>query len=150
MTYDYMAVERGLDNLVWSYSPGAGGVTEEIYMERWPGDCMVDMIGVDCYQYGSSQQYADELRNALDIMVKVGQERKKLLALTETGYEGIPDASWWTEVLYPAIKDYPLAYVLTWRNACDMEGHFYAPWPGQVSAEDFRAFADMEKIVMVR
>lgn len=150
MTYDYMAVERGLDNLVWSYSPGAGGVTEEIYMERWPGDRMVDMIGVDCYQYGSSQQYADELRNALDIMVKVGRERKKLLALTETGYEGIPDASWWTGVLYPAIKDYPLAYVLTWRNACDMEGHFYAPWPGQVSAEDFRAFADMEKIVMVR
>lgn len=133
-----------------SYSPGAGGVTEEIYMERWPGDRMVDMIGVDCYQYGSSQQYADELRNALDIMVKVGRERKKLLALTETGYEGIPDASWWTGVLYPAIKDYPLAYVLTWRNACDMEGHFYAPWPGQVSAEDFRAFADMEKIVMIR
>ena len=148
--YEYMAVERGLDNLVWSYSPGAGGVTEEIYMERWPGDRMVDMIGVDCYQYGSSQQYADELRNALDIMVKVGHERNKLLALTETGYEGIPDASWWTEVLYPAIKDYPLAYVLTWRNACDMEGHFYAPWPGQVSAEDFMAFAGMEKIVMVR
>jgi hypothetical protein len=31
-----------------------------------------------------------------------------------------------------------------------MEGHFYAPWPGQVSAEDFMAFAGMEKIVMVR
>ena len=47
-------------------------------------------------------------------------------------------------------KGLSLAYVLTWRNACDMEGHFYAPWPGQVSAEDFRAFADMEKIVMIR
>ncbi|MDE7127395.1 MAG: glycoside hydrolase family 26 protein [Bacteroidales bacterium] len=150
MTYDYMVSERGLDNLVWSYSPGAGGVTEEIYMERWPGDAMVDMIGVDCYQYGPAEQYAAELKNALDIMVKVGQEHGKLLALTETGYEGIPDASWWTGVLYPAIKDYPVAYVLTWRNACDQPGHFYAPWPGQDSADDFKAFAGLEGIVLIR
>lgn len=150
MTYDYMAVERGLDNLVWAYSPGAGGMTEEIYMERWPGDGMVDMIGVDCYQYGSSEQYAAELKNALDIMAEVGQEHGKLLALTETGYEGIPDASWWTGTLYPVIKDYPLTYVLTWRNACDQKGHFYAPWPGQDSAGDFRKFADMEGIILIR
>ena len=37
MTFDYLSGERGLRNLIWSYSPGAGGVTEEIYMERWPG-----------------------------------------------------------------------------------------------------------------
>ena len=34
MTYDYMAVERGLDHLVWSYSPGAGGLTPELFEER--------------------------------------------------------------------------------------------------------------------
>jgi len=149
LTYNYMVNERGLDNLVWAYSPGAGGITEELYMERWPGDDMVDIIGVDCYQYGSPEQYSAELRNALDIMSSIGKEHGKMLALTETGYEGIPDASWWTGTLYPAIKDYPVVYVLTWRNASDMPGHFFAPFPGQVSAEDFKAFASSDKIVML-
>lgn len=150
MTYDYMTIERGLDNLVWAYSPGAGGITEEIYMERWPGDEMVDMIGVDCYQYSTKEEFASDLRKSLDIMAKVGGERGKLLAVTETGYEGIPDGTWWTGTLLPAISDYPVAYVLTWRNAWDKPGHFYAPFPGQASAEDFRNFAALDKISMLK
>lgn len=149
MTFDYLCNERGLYNLIWSYSPGAGGVTEEIYMERWPGDDMVDMIGVDCYQYGSSESYAEELKNALDIMVEIGAGHGKMLALTETGYEGIPQEDWWTETLYPAISGYPLAYVLTWRNAWDRETHFYAPFPGQVSAGDFKVFASLDGVGMI-
>lgn len=47
MTYDYMEKERGLDNLVWAYSPGAGGLTPEIFAERYPGDEIVDMLGFD-------------------------------------------------------------------------------------------------------
>ena len=149
MTFDYMINERGLRNLIWSYSPGAGGVTEEIYMERWPGDDMVDMIGVDCYQYSTSETFISELVNALDIMKKVGEERGKMLAVTEAGYEGIPQADWWTATLHMALKDYPLAYVLTWRNACDKPEHFYAPFPGQSSAEDFTAFASLPDIGMI-
>lgn len=149
MTFDYLSKERGLHNLVWAYSPGAGGVTKEIYMERWPGDEMVDIIGVDCYHYGSAESYTAELTNALDIMVEIGKEHGKMLALTETGYESIPQADWWTGVLYPAICKYPLAYVLTWRNACDRETHFYAPFPGQISAEDFKTFASKENIALL-
>lgn len=149
MTFDYLCNERGLHNLIWSYSPGAGGVTEEIYMERWPGDDMVDMIGVDCYQYGSSESFIDEMTNALDIMGKIGVERGKILAVTEAGYEGIPQSDWWTATLYEALKDYPVAYVLTWRNACDKPEHFYAPFPGQVSADDFAAFAASSGVGMI-
>lgn len=149
MTWEYMTVERGLDNLVWSFSPGSGGLTEDIFMERWPGDEMVDMIGTDCYHYGSPEEYTAELRNALDILVKFGAEHGKTIALTETGCEGIPDAEWWTGTLAPAIKGYPLSYVLTWRNAPDMPGHFYAPFPGQASAEDFKAFIESENIRML-
>lgn len=149
MTFDYLVNERGLRNLIWSYSPGAGGVTEEIYMERWPGDGMVDMIGVDCYQYSTSETFIADLANALDIMKKVGEEHGKMLAVTEAGHEGIPQADWWTATLYKALKDYPLAYVLTWRNACDKPEHFYAPYPGQASSEDFTAFASLPDIGMI-
>ena len=71
------------------------------------------------------------------------------MAVTETGYEGVPSSDWWTKVLYESLKDYPVSYVLTWRNACDMEHHFYAPFPGHLSADDFNAFAALENILMV-
>ena len=149
MTFDYLSGERGLRNLSWSYSPGAGGVTEEIYMERWPGDEMVDMIGIDCYQYSTSEVFIADLANALDIMKKISAEHGKMMAVTEAGYEGIPQADWWTGTLYEALKDYPLAYVLTWRNACDKPEHFYAPFPGHLSADDFKAFAAMPGVGMI-
>lgn len=149
MTFYYLSGERGLRNLIWSYSPGAGGVTEEIYMERWPGDEMVDMIGIDCYQYSTSEVFIADLANALDIMKKISAEHGKMMAVTEAGYEGIPQADWWTGTLYEALKDYPLSYVLTWRNACDKPEHFYAPFPGHLSADDFKAFAAMPGVGMI-
>lgn len=149
LTYGYMTAERGLDNLVWAYSPGAG-VDAEGYMERYPGDGIVDILGLDCYQYGevpaSNAVYSEQLKETLSFMEKLGEEHGKTIALTETGLEGLPYAGWWTEVLYPAIKDCPLAYVLVWRNASDIPGHFYAPWPGQESEDDFRKFAAVGNI----
>ena len=150
MTYDYMEKERGLDNLVWAYSPGAGGLTPELFAERYPGDGIVDMLGFDCYQYSTDEVYMADMKNALDVMAAFNQGRGKLMAVTETGYEGIPNPQWWTKVLYESVKDYPIAYVLTWRNACDahMQHHYYAPFPGQVSADDFKAFESQKDIVM--
>lgn len=149
MTYDYLEVERGLDNLVWCYSPGAGN-TEQVYMERYPGDEMVDMLGVDCYQYNTDEQYISDVKTALDFMTVLGKSKNKIIAFTETGYEGIPDPMWWTDVLYPAIKDYPIAYVLTWRNAWDRPEHFYAPYPKSMSADNFKAFHDLDHIEFLK
>lgn len=151
MTYDYLATERGLDNLVWAYSPGAGGLTPELFAERYPGDDIVDLVGFDCYQYSTSEQYIQDMQSALDITVKFAKDHGKLAAVTETGFEGIKEANWWTQTLHKAIKDYPIVYVLTWRNACDdhMKHHFYGPYPGHESAEDFKAFAADSSIIML-
>ena len=148
MTYDYMVKERGLDNLVWAYSPGAGGITPELFAERYPGDEIIDMVGFDCYQYSTDEVYIKDMKHALDVMSAFNEGRGKIMAVTETGYEGIPNARWWTDVLYQAVKDYPVSYVLTWRNACDdhMQHHFYGPYPGHLSAENFNEFAELEKI----
>ena len=66
-TEQYKAVERGLDHLVWTYSPGAGGLTPELFVERYPGDEIIDMVGFDCYQYGSAERYIAEMKTALDV-----------------------------------------------------------------------------------
>lgn len=150
MTYDYMEKERGLDNLVWAYSPGAGELSSpEVFAERYPGDEIIDMVGFDCYFSGTRENYFASMRNALDITVAFAKEHGKIAAVTETGYEGVKDARWWTEVLYPVVKDYPVAYVLTWRNACDRPEHFYAPFLGQESADDFKAFAALNDILLL-
>ena len=151
MTYDYMNNERGLDHLVWSYSPDAGGNNELDVVERYPGDEIVDMIGIDFYQFGSGEQYVERMKYALDIISAFAQERGKMIAVTEAGYEGVKNPKWWTEVLYPAIKDYPVSYVLLWRNACDdnMQHHFYVPFPGHESVEDFKVFTTLDKIMFL-
>ncbi len=149
MTYDYMAIERGMNWLVWSYSPnGSPELTAEIFAERYPSDEIIDMVGIDYYQFASNESFISDLKHSLDIAGAFAAEHKKLLAVTEMGYEGVKDAKWWTSVLYEAIKDYPVSYALVWRNACDADKqhHFYAPFPGHESAEDFKVFAELENI----
>lgn len=152
MTYDYMVNRKGLDYLIWAYSPGAGGLTPELFAERYPGDAFVDVVGFDCYQYGSNQSYADDMRKALDIVSAFAADHGKVLAVTETGYESLPYPNWWTEVLGPVLKDYPVAYVLLWRNASEMplkEKHFYAPWPGGPSETDFVKYIESESVKLL-
>ena len=82
-------------------------------------------------------------------LTALGTEHHKLIALSETGLEGLPDVHWWTGVLYPAIKDFPISYVLTWRNAWDQPGHYYAAWEGSADAADMKAFSEKEEIVFL-
>ncbi len=150
MTYDYMMVERGMTNLVWAYSPNvASKVSVELFEDRYPGDDMVDLIGFDSYQYGGNEGFIKLTRATIEAMLEFAKVHNKPVALTETGYEGVKYDKWWTEVLYETVKGYPLAYVLTWRNACDKPEHFYGPWPGHASAEDFKTFAAKEDIVLL-
>ena len=152
MTYDYMTTERGMTNLVWAYSPGAGELSSvDVCAERYPGDEIVDIVGFDCYQYADNQTYVRDMKNALEIISTFAEEHDKIIAVTETGYEGVKDSKWWTEVLYTAVKDYPVSYVLTWRNACDdyMQHHFYGPYPEHDSAEDFKTFADLDQMMFL-
>ena len=151
MTYDYMTNVRGFNHLVWSYSPDAGGLTDDNFGEKWPGDDVVDMVGIDFYQFTSNEEYVARTRHCLELTEEFAKAHGKLMAVTEAGYEGVKYEKWWTEVLYPAIKDFPVSYVLLWRNACDatMQHHFYAPYPGHESVEDFKAFAALDQMMFL-
>ena len=155
MTWLYFTKERGLTNILWCYSPGADAGPQRS-MDRWPGDEIVDIIGVDCYEFvgrGSleeaSVRFQEELKSALRFLAAVGLEHQKLVCLSETGLEGLPDPKWWTGILYPTIKDFPISYVLTWRNAHDKPGHFYAAWEGFENADDMKAFSELDSIVFL-
>ena len=154
MTYKRM-LEKGATQLLWAYSPGIEPRDEAEYLRRWPGDGIIDVIGVDAYQYEDRAAYIANLDRSLRIMTAVSKAHGKPMAVTETGYESVPDAEWWTKTLMPVIGKYPISYVLVWRNAHDKPKHFYAPYPGHASAQDFVKFyndrrtlfaKDMEKV----
>lgn len=89
---------------------------------------------------------ARKLANQLRTVVRLAEERGKIAAFTETGMEGIPDSTWWTDRLLPTLTEDSttrnLAYVLVWRNENERKkpGHYFAPYPGHSSAENFVRF----------
>ncbi len=151
MTHNFMT-NHGVNNLLYAYSPDSHG-PGEIYMERYPGDEYVDVLGFDCYHRDNEkgiEAYQHSLNTILAFMTEEGKKRNKPIALTETGLESIPIADWWTNVLFPVLDKYPVSFALVWRNAHDIPNHYYAPYPGQVSAEDFINFYKNPKTLFCR
>ncbi len=153
-TYEYVSA-RTDGNILWVYSTDRIKTAEE-YLERYPGDDIIDILGFDCYQFGenSDAEYIATVRNILEIVTSEGRERGKPVVFSETGYQRIPNPEWWTQTLMKAIEGYDIGYVLTWRNAYDperiYEHGYFAPYPGQVSADDFKRFFDSDKILFRR
>lgn len=143
-TVQYLRDSLGVHNFIYAFSPDNLFSTTAAYLERYPGDEWVDMVGMDNYgDFGRYGQYNLEAGLAkLRILSDYAKQQGKLAAFTETGLESIPNAQWWTEVLLKTVKaeGLELSYVLVWRNDEKSPTHFYAPYPGQASATDFLSF----------
>lgn len=142
---------RGVDNVVWAYSPDRCRSVEQ-YMERYPGDEYVDIMGADVYHFNGADgvaEYLDAAPRTLAIAAMQAEKRGKLVALTETGSESVPMARWYTDVLLPVLGSVPVCYVTVWRNAHDNPKHFYTPYPGHPAAENFKEFSNIPNIIFV-
>ena len=143
-TVSYLRDSLQVHNFIYAFSPDNGFTTEATYLERYPGNEWVDIVGLDDYndfgRYGKYNIKAGIAR--LKIVNDYALKANKLAAFTETGLESIPNANWWTDVLLNALRSekFQLAYVLVWRNDITSPTHFYAPFPGQVSEQDFIKF----------
>lgn len=143
-TVSYLRDTLGVHNFIYAFSPDNKFLNEEQYLDRYPGDAWVDMVGMDNYgDMGRNNRYSlDTAALKLKVVSDYAKRAGKLAAFTETGLETIPNATWWTESLLKVLKEYDieLAYVLVWRNDTNSPTHYYAPYPGQVSVPDFMRF----------
>ncbi len=141
-TVDYLCKTKNVHNVLFAYSSSGDIADKKQYLDRYPGDDYIDLLGFDYYEMpaAGNRSFITNVSNVLNIITWVAEEHGKLAALTEAGYESIPDSTWWTNTLWPAIKDHKISYVLVWRNAHNIPNHFYAPYPGQLSADDFVNF----------
>lgn len=142
-TVSYLRDSLDVHNFLYAFSPDNRFATKEEFLERYPGDEWVDMVGMDNYGDMGRDRYAiDKAAMKLKIVSDYAVEAKKLAAFTETGLESIPNTKWWTETLLKTMKtgDMRLCYVLVWRNDVRSPTHYYAPFPGHPSVPDFLEF----------
>lgn len=144
-TVSYLRDTLHVHNFLYAFSPDNKFTTEQQYLDRYPGDEYVDLLGMDNYGDMGRNRYApDQAILKLKILSDYAFRKGKLAAFTETGLESIPNPSWWTETLLKVMKsdNLRLCYVLVWRNDQNSPTHYYAPFPGQASAPDFIKFYD--------
>jgi len=128
-------LQRGFTNLLWSYSPNLdGGWTEQRFLQRYPGNDRVTLIGEDAYQWGTEAEFVSAVTADLNFLSQFAQKNNKLLAMTECGLKNMTDATWWTRVLKPVMDKYPLSYFLLWRN---YKKEFFGPSKSHPCGADY-------------
>jgi len=164
-TVEYLRDQKGVHNLLWAFSPDRSRTSintfKTDYFYGYPGDDYVDIIGLDNYwdvghpaNDASKEKQAEDFVKCLTMTAQIADSLGKIPALTETGLEAIPDPTFWTETMLKAMTANEWTkkhvYVQVWRNATKREenrDHYYAPYSGQVSAEDFIKFKETEFIL---
>ena len=138
----------GFDNLLWAYSPGmAPDLTQEKYLERYPGDDRVGLVGIDGYQWGSKKDFIAQLDMNLTMLTRFAAEHGKVAALTECGLKNLTDPTWWISTLTPVLDKYQISYFLVWRNA---RHEWFGPSPSKPDAVFFKEMYDKKNVLFLK
>lgn len=140
--------DNDVTNALLVYAPAVDSLTTEAkYMEQYPGDEIIDIMGINLYckaPEGDTLQvanYASLLDKQLTMLASLGKQHGKPIALAETGYNGIKTDNWWTRTLATILDKHPISYVLLWHNA--NPDSYYVPFPGHMSTSDFVRFYNL-------
>lgn len=140
-------IENDVHSLLYVYSPNTLN-TEEDFDKFYPGDDYVDILGVDIYNHSGNKAFTESLKSNIAIIKKKASVNDKPYVLAESGNVNFgEDPNWWTQSLYPGIKDSGIAWALFWRN--DRPEHYFSTYKGEISEEDFREFEDMDDILFL-
>ena len=158
--------EHGLEGqMLTTFAPNGGfGGDESRYKLLYPGDDVVDVLGMDFYDTDNTRlakdKWAGELVQDLAMLSRMAAARGKIAALAEFGREGYKmlkpdgntDPNWYTDVL-EAIKADPdaskIAFMHTWANfGGNPVFSAFTPWPGHKMAGNFNEF--VRQLTMTR
>lgn len=171
-TVDYLTGRRGIRNFLFCYSPNGPIKSQNDYMERYPGDDYVDILGIDTYHDRPvpGDTYWQEFTTSLEVVSDCARLRGKLFALTEVGlrtldsavdgkyYEGIAPSDNrvkdWYSCLYKAVtsskKLKGMIYMLTWANFSETQ--FWVPYKTEnfehEMVKDFLSFVGNENVIL--
>ena len=148
--------ENDVVNVLFAYSPKTTEKANEgNYLSRYPGDDIIDVLGINYYCHAEEDDttalasFAKIMSDNLKMLTAIGKLHHKPIAVTETGYRSIRCDKWWTQTLSKALSPYPISYVMLWRNGHELANHYYIPFPGQRSTEDFVAYYNEKKTLFL-
>ena len=125
---------------------------EADYLDRYPGDDYVDIMGLDDYHDVRINGDKDMLGRRLGYVRRHGSGSRKIAAFTETGQEKIPEKISGqipcSEQIMSTPKSQSIAYVMVWRNA--RFSHHYGPYKGHPSTRNFKKFVNDDRIWMMK
>lgn len=147
-TINYLRNTKKLNQLVTCYSPNIGYKSTQEFLTWYPGDDVVDMLGLDAYEWPGMTNWVSNTQKALSMMISVAKDKNMPCALTETGIENMPDTTWFTQTLWPSLAPdsilNELTYLLLWRNAAVK--HQFFPYKGHPAEQDILKFLDHREI----
>lgn len=140
--------DEDVTNALLVFAPTVDSLTtEQKYLEQYPGDDIIDVLGISYYcdaPEGDTTlvaNYAAQLNRQLTMLTAIGKQHGKPIAVAETGYNGIKTDDWWTHTLATVLEKHPISYVLLWRN--ERPDNFFVPYPGHMSTSDFVRFYNL-------
>lgn len=157
---DYF-IEKGLDNLLWCYSIDClEGLNEEYtedyfkeFLQRYPGNDRVAMIGVDMFQWHSNSSFIKGINSTLKIVSQFAKNNNKLLALSKCHLTNRKDSgtTFWTHVLKPVLDNYSISYFMVQENTEDDDYYKngYRVAPSSPLAADFKKFYDADNTLFL-
>ncbi|NQQ33689.1 LPXTG cell wall anchor domain-containing protein [Streptococcus suis] len=139
-TVEYLRDQKNIHNILYVYSPNtATPGDQERYLETYPGDAYVDILGIDSYDSkdnAGSEQFLSGLVKDLSMIVDLAEQKGKVAALTEFGYsaQGLNKTGntldWYSRIFNTIQSDQKaskIAYMLTWANF-GMPNNIYVPY----------------------
>lgn len=103
--------------ILWAYSPDSYWTTEEAFMQFYPGDEYVDIIGYDDYRFGKSNEDFTEGIKRARILTSIAVKRKKIAALFETNNNEKNQSDFFNNRLNKLLQDKMVNFSLVqiWR-----------------------------------
>ncbi|WP_347160072.1 glycoside hydrolase family 26 protein [Pontibacter chitinilyticus] len=146
-TVTYLRDSLNVRNFLYAWSPDCRFKTETEYLERYPGDAYVDLVGTDDYFDLYEGKDPAVAASKFKIVSDFAKAHHKVGALTETGLKNVAQADWFTQMLLKALQQQKieLAYVLLWANRKD---EYWTPYKGHPAEQDFIQFTENPYILM--
>ena len=134
--------------MLFSYSTDRFATADE-YLERYPGDDLIDLLGFDLYDNGPD--YQTTLSNCARIVTQIATQKGKIAAVTEAGDPTGKKTEWWTKTILENLRQYNLSYVLVWRNSFTKTKDVpFGPYKGSPSEQDFVKFYNDPKTLFLK
>lgn len=148
-TVTYLKDEKQVNNMLFAFSPDNHYDSESVYLDRYPGDAYVDILGMDNYGdfNNQGQTGANRANSRLKIISDLAIDKVKIAALTESGYRVTsstsPISNIFSTYYYSALtnNNVEISFVMYWNNNND---GYYTPTPGTSDASDFIEFTNKD------